>query len=184
MNIFSRILLAVYAIFLTVISAITMLVVVKPDLLESIYGYISSDVLQSRAAAIIMFTIALILFILSLTFLLSGFRGSKDKKAVSKHTNIGEIKITLNTIENIALTTSRRLSGVRDSKAYVNKVDDNVEIIISAVVLPDINIPALSQEMQSRVKKSVEECSGIGVNNVKVMIENIYSGATYKSRVE
>jgi len=184
MNIFFRVLLAVYAFCLAIISALAMLVIAKPIILETIYGYLTDNVLNSRGASIVMFIVAFIFFILSLTFLLSGFKSNKDKKAVSKHTSIGEIKISLNSIESIALNTSKKLSGIKDTRASVNKIDNNVSITISAVVLPDINIPALSEDIQTRVKKSVEESSGIIVNDVKVVIENIYSGAGYKSRVE
>lgn len=184
MNIFSRILLAVYAICLMVISALTMIMVFKIEILEVIYKTLLRLIESNRSGSIVLFIIAFIFFGLSLTFLLSGFRSNKDKKAVSKHTNIGEIKITLNTIENIALNASKRLSGVRDTKAYVHRVEDSVAIIVNAVVMPDVNIPELSQDIQLRVKKSVEDSAGINVHNVKVLIENIYTGTVYKARVE
>ena len=116
-------------------------------------------------------------------FLLSGVRSNKDKKAVSKHTNIGEIRISLNSIENIALTTSRRINGVRDTKAFVKRQEDTVSITIRTMVLPDIVIPAVSEEIQDRVKRAVEENAGIEVKNVKVQVEGIYSGnAAVKAR--
>ena len=48
--------------------------------------------------------------------------------------------------------------------------------------MPDINIPALLEDIQLRVKKSIEETSGILVDDVKMFVENIYTG--YRSRVE
>ena len=94
----------------------------------------------------------------------------------------GEIRISLNTIENIALSASRRLNGVKETKTYVSKIGEDVSIYIKAVVLSDIHIPTLSEELQSKVKKAVEETSGINVTDVKVSVENIFTG--YKSRVE
>lgn len=182
MNILFRILLTVYAFCLTIISVIAMLVTFKPVLFDNISFYLSENVLQNYGPKIIMFSIAFIFFVLSLVFLLSGFKSGKDKKAVSKYTNIGEIKISLNSIENIALTASRKLMGVKETRAYVTKLDDSIMVLIKAVVLPDINIPSLSEDIQTRVKSSIEESSGIKVNEVKVLIENIYTG--YKSRVE
>ncbi len=186
MNIFFRILLAFYAFCLAVISAISMLITIKTDIFEIIYRYLDEYVLSSSSPGprIAMFLISLLFFILSLMFLLSGVRSNKDKKAVSKHTNIGEVRISLNSIENIALNASRKANGVRDTKAFVKKVEDTVSIILKLVVLPDLSIPAISEDVQMRVKKSVEESSGINVRDVKVVVDSIYSGITNKSRVE
>ncbi len=182
MNIFFRVLLTIYAFCLAIISFVAVSVTVKTNLLTKIYNYLSEDLLENDFYRVLLFLIAVVFLGLSIVFLFSGFRSNKDKKAVSKYTNIGEIKISINSIENIALTASRRLSGIRDSKAYVTRAEDGVSITIKAIVLSDINIPALSEDIQVKVKNLVEETAGIKVADVKVMVENIYTG--YKSRVE
>jgi uncharacterized alkaline shock family protein YloU len=182
MNIIFRVLLAIYAFCLTIISLLVMMVVIWTPLFYAMDNYVRYILFNSRTAPILLFLIAFVFFALSITFLLSGVRSNKDKKAVSKHTNIGEIKISLDTVENLSLAASRRLNGVKDSKAYVLKHEDSVSVIIKVVVLPDINIPLLSEDLQVKVKRSVEDSSGIKVSDVKVLVDNIYTG--YKSRVE
>lgn len=182
MNIFFRVLLAVYASCLTLLSLLAMLASFRPAVFKALYIYVESVVMPNPSSRFLMLIISFLFFILSVTFLFSGFKSGKDKKGVSKHTNIGEIKISLNSIENIALAASRKLAGIKDSKADVFRQEDGVSITIRLVVLPEINIPGLSEDIQVKVKASVEECSGIKVNDVKVVIENIYTG--YKSRVE
>jgi len=183
MNIILRILLAIYAFFLTIASMFAMLVTIRRDILSDAYTYLYNDVLNNRNPSIVMFIIASIFFCLSLTFLLSGFKPEGDKKAITKFNKNGDIRITLNSIENIALATSRKMSGIRDSKAYVTKVGENVSITVKAIVLPEINIPLLSEDMQIKVKSAVEDCTGVQVDSVKILIESIFTG--YKSsRVE
>lgn len=186
MNIFFRVLLAFYAFCLAVISAICMIITVKTEIFAIIYRYIDDFVFSNKSPGprVVMFLITLLFFILSIMFLLSGVKSSKDKKAVSKHTNIGEVRISLNSIENIALNASRKVNGVKDTKALVKKHDDSVEVIAKIVVMPDMNIPAITEDVQLRIKKSVEECSGISVKEVKAVVESIYSGSIVKSRVE
>ena len=75
-----------------------------------------------------------------------------------------------------------KIAGIRDNKAYVTKQGDHVSVYIKTIVMPDVNIPALLEDIQLKVKKSVEETTGIAVNEVKASVENIYTG--YKSRVE
>ncbi len=183
MNIILRVLLAVYAFFLTIASMFAMLVTIKSDILSEAYTYLYNDVLGYRNPSIIMFIVSSIFFCLSLTFLLSGFKPEGDKKAITKYNKNGDIRITLNSIENIALATSRKLNGIRDSKAFVSKVGEGVSITVKAIVLPDINIPLLSEDMQQKVKSAVEDCTGVQVDSVRVLVESIFTG--YKSaRVE
>lgn len=182
LNLFFRILLTIYAFCLTILSLITAMIFFKIPIFIKILDYLRSDILQDSKYSITMSIVSLVFFGISIVFLLSGVKTSKDKKAVSKYTNIGEIKISLNSIESIALAASRRLNGVRETKASVINIADTVSITIKAVVLPDINIPALSEDIQVKVKSSVEECSGVKVNDVRVIVDNIYTG--YKARVE
>lgn len=182
MNIIFRSLLAFYAFCLTVISLITMIFTLRPEMLEGASGFLVTNVLSDRGFTVLLFIIELLFFGLSLMFLLSGVKSDKDKKYISKYNNLGETRISLNTIESIALAASRKLGGVKENKAYVKKQGDNVLIFIKTIVMPDINIPALLEDIQLKVKKSVEETTGIVVNEVKVTVENTYTG--YRSRVE
>lgn len=186
MNIFFRILLAIYAFCLAMFSALAMFISIRVQTFASIFSYLEDNVFTDGATGyrIAVFTTALVFFALSLMFLFSGIRSNKDKKAVSKHTNIGEIRISLNSIENIAFTSSKKAGGVKESKTSVKKEEDGVAIEVRIVVMPDVSIPAISEEIQSRVKKAVEDAAGIVVKQVKVVVESIYSGITYKARVE
>lgn len=186
MNIIFRVLLAFYAFCLAVVSAFGMYIAFQPGAFISISGAITEAISSDSATAlkVAVFIIALVFFALSITFLLSGVRSNKDKKAVSKHTNIGEIKISLNSIENIAINASKKSNGIRESKTVVKKTDEGVSIEVRIVVMPDLSIPVISEEVQGRVKKSVEDASGIPVKDVKVIVDSIYSGSTFKARVE
>ncbi len=48
--------------------------------------------------------------------------------------------------------------------------------------MPEMNLPSLSEDIQRKVKKLIEENAGVSVKNVKVTVDNIYTG--YRSRVE
>lgn len=182
MNIIFRTILAIYAFCLTVASVILMAMTLNHGFFTSTTEYITEYVLPNKASNVLMFIVELIFFALSMMFLFSGVRSEREKKFISKANSVGEIRISLNTIENIALAASRKLNGIKETKAYVHRFGETVSINIKAVVLAEIHIPTLSEELQIKVKKAVEETSGITVTDVKVSVENIYTG--YKSRVE
>lgn len=186
MKLFFRIMLAIYAFCLAVFSAGAMYVAIYPnayiEISESVVQVVSTD--NATALRVAVFVTALIFFALSILFLLSGVKSNKDRKAVSKHTDIGEIMISLNSIENIASNATKRSNGIKESKTLIKKADDGVSIEVRVVVMPDISIPVISEEVQGRVKRSVEDASGITVKNVKVIVDSIYPGITSKPRVE
>lgn len=183
MNIFFRIALAIYAFCLTVISMISIIFTLVPDAFENLTYFLLENIIRSKSIYLLLLVIIEVaFFVLSLIFLFSGVKASKDKKAITKITELGEVKISLQTIENIVYAASRRFNGIKDAKAVVRKKDNSVIIIVKIVVLQEVNIPVLSQDLQVKVKSAVEESSGVEVLDIVVLVDNIYSG--YKSRVE
>jgi uncharacterized alkaline shock family protein YloU len=117
-----------------------------------------------------------------MVFLLSGFKIDREKKAITRYTNIGLIKISLSAIETIALNATKKISGVKETKAIVTQSGDSVFILIKSVVLSDVNIPSILEDIQVKVKKTVEDITDVKVNEVTATVENVYAG--YKGRVE
>jgi len=180
MNILLRILLVIYAVFFIIISILSIIVALNNEILTYfLHNYISLKYYQP----VVFIIISIILLVSGVIFLIFALKTNKDKKAVSKYTNIGEVKISLNSIENITLNAAGKFSALRNVRASVYKVDDTVTIAIKALILPDVNIPVISNEIQETVKNAVEESSGVMVSDVRVFIENIYSGPlpAYKS---
>lgn len=178
MDIFFRIILAFYAFCLAMVSLAMMFITIKPTYISSISDYVLNLFPNRNVLVVIEF----IFFVISIVFLFSGFKRDKEKKAVRRFTNFGEIRISLTSIESIALTATRKLSGVKETKASVRKSGDGVYINIRSIALQDVNLPTLMEDIQVRVKKSVEEICGIRVIEVNTSVENVNS--SFRSRVE
>lgn len=184
MNTLFKVLLAIYAFFLALVSAVVMLIYFENRILKNIYEYVIDNVLISQSASLVMFFIALLFFILSIVFLLSGFKSSNVIKGVSRKTEIGEVRISLESIESIALSATKRVKGIANTKASVTMLEDKVTINVKVEILPDVNIPLATEEMQKEVKNLVESISGITVSEVKVIVDNISKSDVYKQKSE
>jgi uncharacterized alkaline shock family protein YloU len=182
MNLVFRVMLAVYASCLSIVSIVLMIFMFRDDLITVTSDYIVNNILPNRNASILLFVVELIFFGLSMTFLLSGMKSSPEKRAITRITNIGEIRISLNAIETIALNATKKISGIKETKAFVKKHGDSVVIFIRYIAMSDINLPALGEDIQVKVKKTVEDMTGTKVHEVTASAENVYAG--YKSRVE
>lgn len=135
-----------------------------------------------RTAVIVVSAITLLI---SLRFLYVALRrGGGAAASIDQRTEIGDIRISLETVENLALKAASRQRGVQDLRARIRVTDAGVDISIRAVVDGDSPIPALTEEMQRAVRDYVEEITGIPVANVAVFVANIVRTQTFKNRVE
>lgn len=182
MNLVFRIMLAVYAFCLTMLTILAMAVTIRPDMLMSISDYLNDRILTQPNPRFILFVIELIFLALGVMFLLSGFKSDREKRAIIRVNDTGQIRISLNSIESISLNVTKKMSGIKESKAVIRKHGDNVSIGVRLVLFSDINIPSLLEDVQQNVKGAVEELTGIHVIDVSASVENVYTG--YKGRVE
>lgn len=184
MKIFSKILLVIYSLVFAFVSAVVIAISIDKNLLADIYKFLTDTVLTNSTYKLVMFCIGLVLLILSIYFLGLVFKTRKEKKSVNKVTDIGEISISLMSLENIALSATKKLDGISGTKAIVSRQDKNVAITVKTHVYPDINIPSLSEKIQSIVKTAVEDISGITVSSVRVFVESITESEVRKTKTE
>jgi len=123
-----------------------------------------------RTAVII---VSAVILLISLRFLYVALRrGGGAAPSIDQRTEFGDIRISLETVENLALKAASRHRGVQDLRARIRVTDAGIDI------------PALSEEIQRSVRDHVEEITGIPVANVAVYIANIVRTQTFKNRVE
>jgi uncharacterized alkaline shock family protein YloU len=126
-----------------------------------------------------------VIFLISLRFFYISLRRTNAAAAsIDQRTDFGDIRISLETVENLALKAAGRQRGVKDLRARIRVGEAGIEISIRAVADGESSIPALSEEIQRAVKAHVEEITGIPVSGVSVFVANIIQTANFKSRVE
>jgi uncharacterized alkaline shock family protein YloU len=130
--------------------------------------------------------IGIVLFLISLRFFVVSIRrAGSSAPSINQRTEHGNIRISVETVENLALKAASRTRGVKDLKARVRVADSGLEIMLRAFIDGEGSIPALSEEMQRTVSQQVEEATGIPVAEVSVFIANVTQApASFKSRVE
>ncbi|MBP1155136.1 MULTISPECIES: alkaline shock response membrane anchor protein AmaP [unclassified Paenibacillus] len=163
-------------------------------LLFSAFGLISTDAAENFVhdvyydldTAVIFISITFAVALISIRFLyLAVRRGKSDVPSIDQRTEFGDIRISLDTVENLSLKAAGRTRGVKDLRSRVKVNQSGLEIVIRAIVDGESSIPALTEEIQGHVKNHIEDITGIPVAHVTVFIANIQqSSPTFKSRVE
>jgi len=183
-RVFDRIFLFLYSMVVGI--ALVFLVLVCTGLVAP---WIARDVLDLLTAkgvvSIVVAIVSVVLFVISVRFFyISVAAGSGKPPSIDQRTDYGDISISLETIENLALKAAARVNGIKDIKARVQVGQAGLLIRVRAVIDGEVSIPALTEEVQRTVKTYVEEISGVPVMNVNVFIANIIQTQTFKSRVE
>ncbi|SFI57857.1 Uncharacterized conserved protein YloU, alkaline shock protein (Asp23) family [Paenibacillus sp. UNC496MF] len=130
-------------------------------------------------------TAAAVVFLISLRFFYISLRPSNaSAPSIDQRTEFGDIRISLDTVENLALKAAARQRGVKDLKARIRIGEAGIEVSLRAIADGESSIPTLTEDIQRAVKSHVEEITGIPVANVSVFVANIIQTANFKSRVE
>ncbi|PZD93437.1 alkaline shock response membrane anchor protein AmaP [Paenibacillus sambharensis] len=184
-KIMDRLLLLVYSIIGFAVSVVALLLVSRiipereaEDWVESLYG--TDRLLQG-----IVITVSVIILLISLRFLYVALRrGNASSPSIDQRTEFGDIRISVETVENLALKAAAKQRGVKDLRARIRIVESGLDIMLRTVVDGETSLPLVTEEIQRAVKEHVEEITGIPVSSVSVFVANIVQTQTFKSRVE
>ncbi len=151
------------------IGAALFLLVVNYDLVPQL-----AVSLPEWAGENVVLAVVAALLLLALIFLSLGFRKSKQPStAVLKGNEYGEVAISITAIENMVLRVIQQTRKIKDVSREVTHTQDGLIIKVTIRVMPDVSMPELIRELQSKISEYVEEITGINIHEVKVMVENI-----------
>ncbi|MEW6724394.1 MAG: alkaline shock response membrane anchor protein AmaP [Bacillota bacterium] len=114
------------------------------------------------------------LLIVSLRFIYYGFqRRSRPFQTIVHETGLGQVRVSLGAIESLVQRVARQSRGVKSVRGWVENRDDGIAAFLTIVVSPDSSIPETTREIQQNIKAYVNDVVGIGVEEVRVFVENI-----------
>lgn len=180
-----RLLLFLYSLIIFVVSIAALSVAsswVPKEQADAVLGSFYFD----KNYAYTAIAVSLIVLLISIRFLYISLRRSRSQSpSIDQRTEVGDIRISIETVENLSLKAAGRTRGVKDLRARVRVSQSGLELLIRTVVDGESSIPDLTEEMQNNVKRYIEEITGIPVASVTVYVANIVQSApTFKSRVE
>lgn len=175
MNLFDRIVLAVYALVFTAVSVV--LVLFSTKVLSFNYFSTSLSLLYGRWETGVA---GLILLLVSLRFLLYGLKTDRLPETTVRDGELGKVCITLNAVENLVQKVIRDIENVKDSRIKIKKQENGVSIVLNLTVNYDIVIPEITSELQKTIKDYIESTAGILVKDVRISIDNVSSQSKQK----
>lgn len=126
--------------------------------------------------------------VIGLLLFLAGVRlgqlslGQKDKKGiVVQETSLGKVKVSLTAVENLVRKLLNPLSEIREVKPSIRGARGKTSITLRIAIIPETNLPQLTERIQTLVKEEVWDILGIEISEVKVLVDNM---AAQTGRVE
>lgn len=176
MNILNRIILSIYMLIMIAFFACVSIIPFKAIPYENIINIVDNLYNEWYYSLI-----ALFFLVISIMLLLSGItRKKKVSRGIVKVAEYGDIKISVETFESLALRVVKQLPGIKDVKIKVVPEEGGIVIFAKLLVMPDISIPKMVSEAQSKIKEYIENITEIDVKEIKVEVENITQVATLK----
>lgn len=174
MNLMDKILLGMYMLLMVFISLCIIIIpfnIIPYNIINTILINFSNNILYSL--------IGLILLFVSIKLLLSTIISQKKENInITKVGEFGELKISGATFETLSIKIIKQINGIKEYKVSVGTDIDGVIINAKLLVLPDINIPQLTAEVQTKIKNYIEAITEISVKQIKVTIDNIALSTT------
>ncbi len=122
----------------------------------------------------VILAVAAGLLLIALIFLVSGLRPvKKPGNAALKGSEHGEVLISISALENMVLRVVQQIQGIKDVKRNVSFTPDGLLVKIIISVMPDVSLPAVTSDLQTKTKEYLEEITGITVREVKVIVDNV-----------
>lgn len=126
--------------------------------------------LQNRLFDGVILILILLLFSLYLIFV--SVKPKTDERVVSHHTTLGMVNVSVATLTGLIMKAVQQFEGVKYVNVMINEVEP-LKISIELQLLPDHNIPELSQSIQAKVTEYLRSTVGISAESINVLIKSI-----------
>ncbi len=174
MNKGQRFILGFFTIFSSILSLILIAILLSTNLFNSVIAFLV-DLSNQPVAKPVIVAVLLMFSLLGIWTFAVNILGRHLRRACISDNSMGSIDISSDAIESIALNAANASqSGVKTAKAHItaNK-DGKLSVNLVVMAYSDVELPAMMNKVQERVKKDIERYTGIEVANVAVKVSRV-----------
>ncbi|MFW6007503.1 MAG: alkaline shock response membrane anchor protein AmaP [Halanaerobiales bacterium] len=99
----------------------------------------------------------------------------KEKITVVNNTELGEVDVTLEALENLVRSVANQQEEIEDIDTKLEPTENGIRISLTGKVYPSTVIPELTENLQKVIKGYIEDTTGVQVEEVRILIDNIYN---------
>ena len=176
MNVFNRIIVILLSLAAVAFSIIVFLLVggvVRPTqvspggLLLGLWSLFAQLNPTNATIAVVVFAlvviVALILLILELNII-----NREPAQFVVQEDSLGKVTVARSSVRKLVGYESATVPGVIETRQTVDKGRDGLRVQVRALLLPEVDAPAVGQTLQEKVQQSIQGHIGLPVTEVQV----------------
>lgn len=165
---FDRGLLAIYALVVTLV-----LGVVAAGLVGVIPTYLVWDGLNAALdEPAVPLAVAVGLMLVGIRLFWAAVRVRRPRVVVQEAA-MGQVRIALAAMRDLAEKVALAQSGVREATARVEQGRNGIQIALELAVTPDVNVPAVAASVQELVSNKIKEVTGVVVEDLVITVKSI-----------
>ncbi len=185
MKILGRFIVSLYALVIAMLSVMMVITLILFEFDKVSFGIVIDQIrnaLTYGPAFPFLLGALLVFFVISIKLIVSGTNRKFEREPIIIEAAGGQIAISLETFENIAASALKKIPEVKEYIATVRKINQNVEVSVKMSVAPEVNIPQVSENVQTKTIEAIENSTGVKVLNVGIKVENLSTG--FKAKIE
>jgi uncharacterized alkaline shock family protein YloU len=163
-----RVVLTIYAVSLSVISFMLLIVSFGWD--KPLTAFVDS--VKTPTGRTVLGVVSGFLFLIGLRFVYVGLRKA-PVHALVHDTEMGQVRISLVAVKNLVTRVASRVSGVRSVRTAVTLGELGLCVSLELKVAVDANLPELADKLQKAVSTYVRDIVGVNVERVSVSVADI-----------
>ncbi len=176
MKVIDRILLALYALMVTLALLIAAACLVWPDANFAVSAVISNIKGMPLLERAIIGAVVLVLIVWSIMMIVMAFKRERkgDRSSVAvQNTGDGAVRVSVAAMDTLVRQAIGQVDGVTSIKTRIVNHEDSITVQIDMSLTSDAHIPNVTMLMQRNIKRFIEEFSGIAVREVVILVSDI-----------
>jgi uncharacterized alkaline shock family protein YloU len=176
MNVFNRlimILLSLVAIAFSIIVFLLVGGVVRPSqvspggYLLGLWSYFAQLNPANATSAVVV--CALVVLVAVIVFLLElNIVGREPAQFVVREDTLGKVTVARSSVRKLVGYEAARVAGVIETRQAVDKGRDGLRVRVRALLVPEVDAPAVGQTLQEKLQQSIQGHIGLPVAEVQV----------------
>ncbi|MCK8825449.1 alkaline shock response membrane anchor protein AmaP [Fuchsiella alkaliacetigena] len=168
MEIIDRIVIVIFTIVLIFLSLLMILTSFALIPQEYIVEFIIQNYARPEVAVV-----GAVFLLIALRIIAPLFKRNLIQNTIVQQGSLGQISISLKAIDSLVTQVISQTAGVKLLESKLEAVEEGLQVFLEVSVNPGLDIPQLTEELQTEIKDYLHRTTGVAVIEVKLLVRNI-----------
>lgn len=124
--------------------------------------------------------IAIVIAVLGIWAITPFFVKKEPANSLIQKGELGDVRVSLSAIEGLVQKVVSEQKGIKEVRTDLRPLQDGLKISLRVGVIPQMDIPHLTAQLQEMVKDYVTKTTGVVVSKVEILVRTIDTESTTK----